>query len=75
MATDLFMIEEVQRSISAERLAEARQIRLAHAARAGGQTGRSLRVVAADALRALASLLDRDGVAPKQTQRTLARVY
>jgi hypothetical protein len=75
MATDLFMIEEVHRTIDAERRAEAEQMRLARLARPAVSGGRPVRVVLADALRALASYLDRDGAPVTQTQRSLARVY
>jgi hypothetical protein len=73
MDTNLWMMEDLQRVINAERLAEAEAGRLA--AQARGASGRPVRVVMADALRALASILDRDGVTSKPTQRRLARVY
>jgi hypothetical protein len=69
------MLEELQRIINAERLAEAEQGRLAQLARKAGPVGRPLRVVLADALRALASYLDHDGVSVKRTERRLARVF
>jgi len=69
------MLEELQRITNAERLAEAEAHRLAAKARKAPGRNRPIRVVMADALRALATILDRDGVSPKPTQRKLARVY
>ena len=69
------MLEELQRITNAERLADAQQFHLGQIAREARPSGRPLRVVMADARRAVASYLDRDGVTAKQSQRRLARVF
>lgn len=74
-ATEMWMLEELQRLTNAQRLAEAEQYRLGKLARKAGGKGRPVRTVVASALRALATYLDRDGVTPKPAERRLARVF
>ena len=71
---DLLVLEEMGRLAQAERLAEAESARLAQHARRHGPKGRPIRARLADALRALASRLDREVMAPQPAGRGLARI-
>jgi hypothetical protein len=74
-ATNVWMLEELQRIAIAERVAEAQAVHMAKAARKANGTHRPLRVALADALRTVAAYLDRDGAAVSPTNRRLARVF
>ena len=63
-------IEEMGRSIRAERIAEAEQYRLAQSVQ---KPGPSPRVLLANALRSLATFLDGQTGAPAPSDRRLAR--
>jgi hypothetical protein len=63
-------LEEMARSVNAERLAEVERDRLAQAARGAGA---SPRVVLANALRAVASLLDGEARLQARPERRLVR--
>jgi hypothetical protein len=73
-ATHLWMLEEMAREALAERLAEGERLRMASVARKAAPKGRSVRVKVADALRAVASRLDRDVAVRAPAGRGLARV-
>jgi hypothetical protein len=68
------MLEDLARLDLAERLAEGEKMRLAKQARRAAPKGRSIRGMTADALRALATRLDRDVTVPQRVGRGMVRV-
>jgi hypothetical protein len=72
--THMSVLEDLARLDLAERLAEGEKMRLAKQARQAAPKGRSIRGMTADALRALATRLDRDVTVPQRVGRGLVRV-